>query len=313
MARVVIAFVLALLSVVPAVAQNRYTCDDFTTQAQAQRVLERDPSDPHGLDNDNNGIACEELPAGGGNRRATAPDPPARESTSADRFDCEALLTQARAQRILERDPADPNQLDANGDGQACEEFFAETAAAAPAAPATPAPAEPAPDEPATDDATPQDRFDCEDFTSPARPQRILDRDPSDPHGLDANQNGEACEEFFADDVSQDAPSRLPEPDQDPETLDVAGRPGVRDEDIDCVAFTSQEEAQTVLDQDPRDPHNLDPNDDGFACTSLPSRVTVTRLPATGTGTMATISAAAEPPACSTFASQIWEQSIVGG
>ena len=242
MARIVLAFVLALLSAVPTVAQNRKTCDDFTTQAQAQRVLVRDPSDPNGLDSDKNGIACEELPAGGGNRRAPAPDPPAKESTSADRFNCENLLTQARAQRILERDPADPNQLDANGDGQACEEFFAETTAAAPAEPA--------------------------------------------------------------------APPSLPETGEDLETLDVARLPSVILEDIDCVAFATQEEAQAVLDRDSSDPHNLDPNHDGVACSSLPSRVSVTRLPATGTGTMATILAATEPPACSTFTSQIWAQSI---
>ena len=44
-----------------------------------------------------------------------------------------------------------------------------------------------------------------------------------------------------------------------------------------------------MLAQDRSDPHNLDPSGDGFACASLPSQVTVTRLPATGTGTMAGI------------------------
>ncbi|BAQ65561.1 thermonuclease family protein [Geminocystis sp. NIES-3709] len=37
-------------------------CSDFKTQAQAQRVLDTFPNDPHGLDRDNNGVACESLP-----------------------------------------------------------------------------------------------------------------------------------------------------------------------------------------------------------------------------------------------------------
>lgn len=38
-------------------------CSDFATQAQAQRFFEsRGPGDPHGLDGDGNGLACEGLP-----------------------------------------------------------------------------------------------------------------------------------------------------------------------------------------------------------------------------------------------------------
>ncbi|HEV7870078.1 MAG: uncharacterized protein JWR62_2667 [Modestobacter sp.] len=35
-------------------------CADFPTQAQAQAVLVADPSDPNGLDGNNNGTACED-------------------------------------------------------------------------------------------------------------------------------------------------------------------------------------------------------------------------------------------------------------
>jgi LPXTG-motif cell wall-anchored protein len=39
-------------------------CSDFDSQAAAQAHLRADPSDPDGLDgNDNDGIACESLPA----------------------------------------------------------------------------------------------------------------------------------------------------------------------------------------------------------------------------------------------------------
>ena len=37
-------------------------CASFDTHEEAQRVLERDPSDPHYLDGDGDGVACEDLP-----------------------------------------------------------------------------------------------------------------------------------------------------------------------------------------------------------------------------------------------------------
>ena len=49
-----------------ALAQADLDCPDFATQEEAQAELEADPSDPHGLDVDNDGIACEFLPSGGG-------------------------------------------------------------------------------------------------------------------------------------------------------------------------------------------------------------------------------------------------------
>lgn len=45
-----------------AVAQGDLNCDDFATQEEAQAEYERDPSDPHNLDGDNDGVACESLP-----------------------------------------------------------------------------------------------------------------------------------------------------------------------------------------------------------------------------------------------------------
>ena len=37
-------------------------CADFAWQADAQAELESDPGDPHGLDGDDDGVACELLP-----------------------------------------------------------------------------------------------------------------------------------------------------------------------------------------------------------------------------------------------------------
>jgi hypothetical protein len=52
-------------------AQDRYNCGDFDSQKEAQRVLDRDPSDPNNLDADNDGMACDTYPYdnGGGDDR----------------------------------------------------------------------------------------------------------------------------------------------------------------------------------------------------------------------------------------------------
>ncbi len=65
---------LVFLVASPAVAQDRFDCEeDFATQEQAQAVYDRDPSDPYGLDGlpgesftGVQGVACEDLPSGGG-------------------------------------------------------------------------------------------------------------------------------------------------------------------------------------------------------------------------------------------------------
>ena len=75
---VVICWTVALLSVAGVTLYTRYVlsgdslpralaqdlnCSNFQTQQQAQRVLDRDPSDPNGLDRNKNGVACESLPS----------------------------------------------------------------------------------------------------------------------------------------------------------------------------------------------------------------------------------------------------------
>lgn len=55
----VLALVLVLLLAPTAMAQDDLNCDDFEFQEDAQAELEQDPSDPHGLDRDNDGTACE--------------------------------------------------------------------------------------------------------------------------------------------------------------------------------------------------------------------------------------------------------------
>jgi len=45
----------------PTCVDDDCDCFDFASQKQAQRVLERFSGDPHRLDGDGNGIACESL------------------------------------------------------------------------------------------------------------------------------------------------------------------------------------------------------------------------------------------------------------
>jgi hypothetical protein len=93
----------------PPTSTEDLDCANFATQQGAQAELERDPSDPNGLDADNDGIACEELAGGGGGGDGE--------------LDCADFATQGEAQRELARDRTDPYDLDADDDGIACEEL----------------------------------------------------------------------------------------------------------------------------------------------------------------------------------------------
>ena len=98
-------------------------------QAQAQATLDADPGDPNGLDADGDGVACEfeASPTGevsfedgtGSVTDAAAPAP-------RDDLNCADFASQAEAQAALDADANDPNDLDADGDGLACNELFTE-------------------------------------------------------------------------------------------------------------------------------------------------------------------------------------------
>jgi len=49
-------------STFPACATSDCDCSDFRTQVEAQRLLDAYPGDPHRLDGDDDGVACESLP-----------------------------------------------------------------------------------------------------------------------------------------------------------------------------------------------------------------------------------------------------------
>ena len=115
--------------------------------------------------------------------------------------------------------------------------------------------------------AAAQDRYDCGDFTTHADAQAVLDAEPSDPYGLDGDNDGNACESLPGGSSSEN-----------PVAVSNGGggvySPGFRIPDLDCKNFTYQEDAQGTYDADPSDPHHLDGNDqDGIPCESLPHRL----------------------------------------
>ena len=92
----------------PTPPSNGGACDAFDFQEDAQQALDSDPSDPAGLDPDNDGVACESLPS-----RFPA-------------VSCSDFATQGEAQKVYDGDPSDPFNLDGDGDGVACENLPAQ-------------------------------------------------------------------------------------------------------------------------------------------------------------------------------------------
>jgi hypothetical protein len=91
-------FALTLLLAPAASAQADLDCADFNTQQEAQAELNRDPSDPHGLDADNDGIACEHLPSGaqqGQYSNETTTQQTVGETTTADDVIADATIEDA--------------------------------------------------------------------------------------------------------------------------------------------------------------------------------------------------------------------------
>ena len=149
-------------------------CGDFQSQAEAQAELERDPSDPNNLDADNDDIACETYPYGDSNGTGGGGD-----------LDCADFATQQLAQAELERDLSDPNGLDADNDGIACEELAGGGGGGG------------------------NPELDCADFSTQRAAQREFAKDRTDPNNLDADNDGIACEELIGE--GRDGPTPVRE------------------------------------------------------------------------------------------------------
>lgn len=93
-----------------------YDCDDFSSQEEAQATFEAsDDSDPSGLDSDDDGVACEDLPSNGGTPVDSAP-------LDDIVLYCSDFESDEAAQAELDQDPEGQAQtLDPNGNGVACD------------------------------------------------------------------------------------------------------------------------------------------------------------------------------------------------
>jgi micrococcal nuclease len=122
--------------------------------------------------------------------------------------------------------------------------------------------------------------LDCSDFGTQEQAQQTLEGDPSDPNGLDADSDGEACETLpqaagqpksAAQPRSQPAPR--PQPTPQPQ---LAPEPSVRPQQappgasgggrLTCADFSTEAQATAAIPSNPQ----LDRDGDGRACETLP-------------------------------------------
>ena len=113
-------------------------------------------------------------------------------------INCSDFGTRTEAQSHLDANRSDPDGLDANNDGIACEDHDYPGVIASPGATpserATPLPhASPVAGSPSPGGASSGD-LDCADFATQEAAQAAYDAEPGDPHGLDRNNDGRACE-----------------------------------------------------------------------------------------------------------------------
>lgn len=262
-------------------------CEDFTTQEEAQATLDADPGDPNNLDPNLDGIACALLPSAEDANIAFAQDADPATTTDEDRaarraarqaaenqeagqdasqdvsqepasdqnaLVCTDFATQAEAQAAFDDDPAGQAALDPDGNGIACEELQAadqqNTAQDDAAAPDTSAQAD-----------------DAGNGNGNNRENRRNRRNQNQDQNQNGNQDQNAGQNQQGNDTVVDTPVQ------------------VGKEDLDCIDFQFQEEAQEIFNRDTSDPFNLDPNGDGFACSSLPLRdPQISQVPRTGSG-----------------------------
>jgi hypothetical protein len=121
-------------------------CKDFSTQEEAQAVLDADSSDPNRLDADNDGVACEALPSGSGSYSTgsgssddsaysdgssysdtsgssgsgTSSGASSSSSGETSYANCSAARA-AGAAPLYQGSPGYSSRLDRDGDGVACE------------------------------------------------------------------------------------------------------------------------------------------------------------------------------------------------
>src|SRR5918994_6903439 len=140
-------------SVIQLAQGDNFDCEDFETQEEAQAILDEDPADPNNLDPNRDGIACALLPSADdqgtdpGDDASAAQDADAGNQTPEERraarqaerqqneegtptgeetaaVTCADFQTQEEAQAAFDADPEGLTDLDADGNGIACEELL---------------------------------------------------------------------------------------------------------------------------------------------------------------------------------------------
>ena len=250
----------------PELEEPDRNCSDFDTWQDAQAFYKAaggPDSDPHNLDNNGDGIACESLPGSPIQVPPTLtpiPSPTPPEPREPDR-NCSDFDTWQDAQAFYKAaggPDSDPHNLDSNGDGIACESLPGSPIQAPPTPTPIPSPTPPEPREP--------DR-NCSDFDTWQDAQafyKAAGGPDSDPHNLDSNGDGIACESLPGSPI-QVPPTPTPIPSPTP--------PELEEPDRNCSDFETWQEAQDFYEAaggPDSDPHNLDNNGDGIACESLP-------------------------------------------
>ena len=250
-------------------------CSDFDTWSEAQAFYKSEggpDSDPHGLDRNNDGIACESLPGSPEQPPPTptpAPQPAQDEPEEPDR-NCSDFDTWQEAQDFYEAaggPDSDPHRLDGNSDGIACESL--------PGSPEQPPPTPTkAPTPTATRPETEDDDRNCSDFGTWREAQDFFlsaGGPDSDPHGLDGNNDGTACESLPGAPKPDATPTKAPTP--TPTAAPTEPEDDSEDDDRNCSDFDTWQEAQDFYESaggPASDPHRLDGDGDGVACESLP-------------------------------------------
>jgi hypothetical protein len=239
------------------------------------------------------------------NTARNAPAAPTQDPTSPNGgLRCADFATQADAQAALDQNPSDPYDLDPNHNGVACEELLPNGQEQA-VSDQQPAKA----DKQAANSKQSGNQSSNQSGSQSAKqsakrqraaptptPQPVSDATPNKPNN--ANKQKKARQQQPAADstavpsdaalpAAATAAAALSDLAATPQAVAAGGLKSVK-QDYDCIDFQYQEDAQAVLDQDPSDPYNLDPNKDGVACSSLPYRgsaaTAITSVPKTGAG-----------------------------
>lgn len=217
-----------------ALQADDFDCEDFETQEEAQAILDEDPADPNNLDPNQDGIACALIPSAEDEEADSGDDAAAQEADTGNQtaqerraarrearqqnqdgqateeetaaVTCADFETAEEAQAAFDEDPERLAELDADGNGIACEELLDSEPAAEPDENAEPGAdrrrnrrnqeEEPAPVEVVIDEPEPvriEEDFDCVDFEFQEDAQEVYDEDPSDPYNLDPSGDGVAC------------------------------------------------------------------------------------------------------------------------